>query len=62
MIVAFELKRIYFDFFRLKKFVRDVLIIARIENFFENQFFRTKTIEKTKKLKINQNRRSIQKK
>ena len=61
MIAAYELKRIYSDSFRLKKFVREIVITVRAERFFEDQLVRTNAIESAKKLKINQNRRSIQK-
>ena len=39
-----------------------IIAIARAEKFIENQFVRTNAIENVKKLKINQNRRFMQKK
>ena len=62
MIAAYEMKRVYSETFIFARFAREIIAIARAEKFIENQLARTNAAENVKKLKINQNRRFVQKK
>ncbi len=61
-VVQYEMKRIYSDSRIFHKFAKEVLITTRANRLIEKQLITIKAIENVRKMRINQNKKFVQRK
>ncbi len=61
-VAQYKMKRVYSDSRIFHKFAKEVLITARADRLIEKQLITIKAIENARKMRVNQNKKSVQRK